>query len=234
MKISLALILIGIVLVGYSMTFDPYTNGALFNQRHMELADTTRDSEAFWQLREELLTPKYRLQDYGATSIALGVFVFFLALFKFQSPRQKWSVIAIGVGLPLLTVAGFILDLFRGMSRDEFPSWADSLGIPLLGVPVQFVILFLWSMAHLGFLKSGYSGSTPLKYALSRHANWWLLFVSSVTLMLTVLLVAEGGYLYAVPGCFWLYFYLSLAAGHRAENATQQIAQPDASSAGAG
>jgi hypothetical protein len=234
MKLSLAFILVGIVLVSYSMTLDPYTNGDLFNQRYMELADTTRDSEAFWQLREEMLTPKYKLQDYGATSIALGALLFLLAFFKFQSPRQKWSVIAIGVGLPFLTVAGYILDLFFGMSRDEFPLWADSLAIPLMGAPVLFIILLVWSIAHLLFLESGYSGSTSLKYALSRHANWWLLFVSSVTLLLTVLLVAEGGYLYAVPGCGWLYFYLSLAAGNRAANATQQIAQPDASSAGAG
>lgn len=120
------------------------------------------------------------------------------------------------------------------MTRDEFPSWADSLGIPIMGVPIQFVILLLWAMAHLGFLKSGYLGRTPLKYALSRHANWWLLFVSSVTLLLTALLVVEGGYLYAVPGCVWLYFYLSLAAGRRAAHTTQPIAQPDTSSADAG
>jgi len=234
MRISFVLILIGLSLVGYSMTLQPYTDRSRFYEESLELATTTQDSQAYWRLREEMLTGKFRLQDYGATFLSLGVLLFFLSLVKFRAPSRKWMIVAIGIGLPFLTVTGFVLDLLQGMVRDEFPSWADSLAIPLMNVPVHFVILLVWAVAHLGFLRRSYLGNAPLRYALSRHSNLWLLFVSSVTFLLTGLLVLDGSYFYAVPGCVWLYFYLSLAAGTRVRNATQQIAQPDASSAGAG
>jgi len=94
------------------------------------------------------------------------------------------------------------------------------MAIPLMGAPVQLVILMLWTFAHLALLRRQYHSSVPITFAFSRQSNIWLLLVSALTAALVAMFVAFAQYWYAVPSLVWLYFYLSLAAVRRAPHGT--------------
>lgn len=221
MKIAAILLAIGAALWGYALTLSPYKNQQLFMERYMSMS--AGQSEEYWKLRDEMLTPKFQLEDYGVTLAAIAVAMFLVTRkgkARLQSPTSRKALVVLAIALPFLTVGGYVFELLQAAYRGEFPHWADSLGIPLMGVPIQFIILLVWSLAHLGFLRGAYQPSTPLVHAVSRKANWWLLFISTVTGLLVLASATTGQYWYAIPGALWLYFYLSLGAVRRAANGT--------------
>jgi hypothetical protein len=219
MKLSATLLLIGVALVGYAYSLAPYTDETVFLERYMALANG--QSTEYWELRDEMLTPKYQLQDYGTTLIAIavgGLLVSLKGWRQLKSPTSRATLICIAFAAAFLTVGAYVFDLLQAYGRGEFPHWADSMGIPLMGVPVLLVALLVWAGAQLVFLRRNYR-STPLALALSRRSNWWLLSISVITTILVALFVLAGQYWYAIPGVVWLYFYTSLAASLRAAEA---------------
>lgn len=219
MKIAALLLVVGTVLWGYALTLSPYKNEQLFMERYMSMSHG--QSEAYWKLRDEMLTPKFQLEDYGLTLMAMGIAMFIVTRkgkLQLQSPSCRKTLVVLAISLPFLTVGGYVFDLLLEAYRGEFPHWADSLGIPLMGVPIQFIVLLAWSLAHLSFLRGTYQPSTPLVHAISLKSNWWLLSVSVVTAILVLASAAEGQYWYAIPGALWLYLYLSLGAVRRVAN----------------
>jgi len=217
MKTSSLLLVIGIGILVYSCTLEPYSNYDLFYEQYMAL-DHSQSSE-FYALRDEMVTPKYLLQDIG-----ISLILFFLiakSLLKLGKGKivtpSKPLLIALAFVLPLLTAAGSVFDLFQGLFRGEFPHWADSIAIPLAGVPIIFTILLVWSMSHLLFISVSQTPITKMKI-VSLHIslktipklNRWILFISCVTFILTALSAVYGQYWVSVPGTLWLYYYLSL------------------------
>ena len=191
------------------MTMEPFTDFEIFMEKYMAMSNGQSDD--FYTLREEMLTSKYRLQDTGISIILFTVA--FMSLLKIGgnnicSPSKKSTIVILAILLPVISVSGFIFDLFQGMHRNEFPHWADSLGIPLMGVPIQFGILILWSLVHLIFIKN--VTSTPLLQAVSFKLNLWIMFISVITVLLVLLTAYYGQYWYSFSGLTWLYFYLSI------------------------
>ena len=224
MKLSAVILLIGITVIGYAYSLAPYKDEALFMDRYMALSDG--QSTEYWKLRDDMLTPKFQLQDYGGTLIAIAAVVFIVSRKgwrQLRSPNSRAALFGIAFVVPLLTVGAYVFDLLQGFERGEFPHWADSMGIPLMGVPVTLVFLLVWSGAHLAFLPSSYQ-SAPLAFALSRKSNWWLLSVAAITALLVVMCASVGQYWYAIPGVFWLYFYISLAASRHTSHVAEPIA----------
>jgi hypothetical protein len=214
-KVVAVAVLIAIALIGASLVVAPYKDERRFNESYMAMS--SGDSERYWTLRDQMLTPKYPLQDYGITLLALAM-VFQLVTrtgnFEMSSPKRTSTVVAVAVALPVVSTASYVFDLFQGLTRGEFPHWADSLAIPLMGAPVLFVCSLVWSLLHLFFLVGGYTKSN-LRNAISKKTNLYLLLLSGVTALLVGSAVALGQYWYAIPGGLWLYYYLSLAAGRR-------------------
>lgn len=219
MKVALALLLLGLVLVGYSTTLAPYKNEAEYQARYSQM--TKRDSDRFYALRDEQLTPKFEMQDYGVTSIFLALMVWILSRGKsVTAPKSLFVFITLSVAIPCVQVGALLFDLFQGASRGEFPHWADSLGIPLMGVPILFGGALLWILLHVAFFLANVKYCpAPLRLAISLQSNLWLLLLSLITAVLVVLSIAEGAYWYAIPGALWLYLYLSLAAIRRSAGA---------------
>ncbi len=229
MKLSAILLLIGVALLAYAFSIAPYKNEKLFMERYMAMSDG--QSKEFWKLRDEMLTPKYQLQDYGGTVVAVAVGVFLVSRKgwrQIKSPKFRATLFWLAFVAPFLTVSAYVFDLMQGFDRGEFPHWADSMAIPLMGVPVLLVVLLVWSAAHLGFLRRDYQPATSLALAVSLKANWWLLFVSAVTALFVVACASSGEYWYAIPGVLWLYFYLSLGAVRRAQMPPNPPLQRDA------
>jgi len=216
MKIAAILLVIGAALWGYALTLSPYKNEQFFMERYMSMS--AGQSDEYWKLRDEMLTPKFQLEDYGITLTAIAVAMFLVirkGQVRLQSPNSRKALVVLAIALPFLTVGGYVFDLLQAFDRGEFPHWADSMGIPLIGIPIQFIVLLIWSLAHLGFLRGAYQPSTPLVHAVSLKSNWWLLFISAVTAILVLASATAGQYWYAIPGALWLYLYLSLGAVRR-------------------
>jgi hypothetical protein len=228
MKLSAILLLVGVVVLGYAYSLAPYKDEALFMKRYMALS--VGQSNEYWKLRDEMLTPKFQLQDYGGTLVAVSIAAFLVSRKgwrNLKSPKSRIALFGLAFAAPFLTVGAYGFDLLQGFARGEFPHWADSMSIPLMGVPILLLVMLVWAGAHLAFVRGNYN-SEPLSLAWSRQANWWLLAVSTITTVLVVLSATVGQYWYAVPGVVWLYFYISLAASRRSTKAAEPINPQDA------
>lgn len=227
MKLAAILLLVGAIIFGYASSLAPYKDEEAFEQRYMALS--AGQNAEYWKLRDEMLTPKFKLQDYGGTLVAAGVLALLISRRgwrNLRSPGSRVRLLMLALAVPFLTVGAYIFDLLRGLEHGEFPHWADSIGIPLMAIPPLLVILLAWAGVHLLFLRRHYR-PTVLTQAVSFKANWWLLFVAAVTTALVVLCVAVGKYWFAVPGMGWLYLYLSLAASRRLPQDAEPCGQPD-------
>jgi len=222
------LLLVGIAILAYAYSIAPYKDEALFMERYMALS--VGQSHEYWQLRDEMLTPKFHLQDYGRTLVTLAVAAFLVSREGWQqlkSPKSRIALLGLAFVTPFLTVGAYVFNLLQAFDRGEFPHWADSMDIPLMGAPVILVVLLVWSGVHLAFLRGNYQPAF-LSQAISRQANWWLLAIAALTASFAVLSAFEGAYWYAIPGVAWLYFYVSLAALRRSTYAAEPCGQPDA------
>ena len=227
MKTAVACVFLGLAMVAYSLTLTPYKNEAIFNERYMALE--SGQTKEYRALRNEMLSSKFPLQDYGGTAILFGVVVPFLYALrnKLKTPPIA-TVFLLALLAPAISVAAGLFDLFQGLERGEHPHWADSVGIPLSGIPMMAGSYFSWSILHLSFLIGGYTAGIPLIGGISKRSNPWLLLMLASIFLLLLLNVFSGTYWLSASGLVWLYYYLSLAAGRGSRNATQQIVQPDA------
>ena len=212
MKYFTITFLIGIVVILYSLSLDAYIDVNLFHTKYMKLA--VGQSKEYYDLRQSMLTPKYYLQDIGILLILLSSLFFFLKKIgknSIKTPNSKTIFILLALFLPILTTGGFIFDLMQAMFRGEFPHWADSLGIPLMGTPIIFISLLFWSLIHLFFLHKIHISATEIKFSTLKKLNKWLLFIIIISLLITIQAIILGQYWYAIPGILWIYYYLSLA-----------------------
>jgi len=148
--------------------------------------------------------------------LALGLIVGMLSWRPLKAPGSGFGFFALAIAAPVLTVLGFVFDLFQGYARWEFPPWADSLGIPLMGVPVLLVAGLVWALAHLALLAGVPRRADVLvSFNSVRRGNLWLLIVCGLTTLLVVGMGIDGAYWYAIPGVLWLYFYASISAVRR-------------------
>lgn len=213
MKFAVFLFILGAALISYAWSLPAYKDEKLFLERYMSMS--AGHSREYEDLRAEMLTLKFPMQDYGITLLAVASGVF-AAIRRGRalvlSPKSPTTLAAGALGLPLLTVGSYVFDLMQASHRGEFPNWADSIGIPLMGAPVLVALLIAWALAHLCFLRRTDYFSTSLITAFSHRANWWLLFLAALTAVLALLCAASGQYWYAIPGGLWVYFYLSICA----------------------
>lgn len=211
--ISVILIITGIALFAFSLPLHPYTDENAFRAKYNELS--TGQSNEYYKLHDDFLTHKYLLQDIGITLISIpSLFLLFYKLGRgrLNSPKSKLLLILLAILLSILSVIGYVFDLFQGMDREEFPHWADSLGIPLMGVPVQFIFLLAISLLHLLIIKRSAHYSIPLSMAFSLKSNLWLLVLPVISFLASILVISNGQYWYAIPGLFWTYFFVSICA----------------------
>ena len=181
MKTALALLITGLAMLAYAMALPPYTDENAFQRKYGDMKEG--DSAAFYALRNEMLTPKYKLQDYGVSTLLLsGLVALRRRIWQMTTPRSTLPIVAAALLAPILAAAAFVFDLFQGQDRGDFPHWADSLGIPLMGLPGLFLLALTWSVAHLTFLAGVRRGVVPLRVAFSRNSNFWLRLVAVVTL----------------------------------------------------
>ena len=177
------------------------------------------NSEAYFAARDQAVTAKFKLQDYGLTLMACGLAIAAFRWRPFKAPPSRLGFVILAVAAPLLTVAGYVFDLIQAQARWEFPPWADSLGIPFMGVPVMLLIGLVWAFAHFILLAGvPQRAGVALSVSAVRRGNPWLLIVTAITAVLVAAMAAEGAYFYGIPGFLWLYYYAAIAAVRQGKN----------------
>ncbi len=208
-RYGLLAVFLGLGLFGFSLGMDPYDNETVF-EAGLELLEPGQ-SEAYFKLRDAHVTWKFWLQDMGIMILLFSLLALALSRFKWGqivSPSHRWMFFVLAAVLPLLSAGGFVFDLGQGLQRQEFPYWADSIGIPLQGVPLILAASAGWSVAHVACVGAG--RSVPMTVANVRKMNRWFLFLAFVGFVMVLPTVPFGQYWYGIPMALWVYFYLSL------------------------
>ena len=211
MKAALALLVLSLALICASVLRAPFRLDADGSLPMLNVPDG--DSAAYFNARDRAVTAKFKLQDYGVTLLTCAVLLAVVSRRALKAPSSFVGFVILAGLAPFLTVAGYIFDLLQAQARWEFPPWGDSLGIPIMGVPVIFVTGLAWAFAHF-ILLIGVPQRAGVALSLSaiRRGHLWLLIVSALTAILVAFMAAYGAYFYAVPGLLWLYFYAAIGA----------------------
>lgn len=175
----------------------------------MALEGPTRSAD-FYELRAASLTSSRKLQDYGLCAISLGLTtsaVVWWHRLRSILPRTRLAAALFGGTIAILTVAAQIGSLFLDYERGEFPYWADSLGIPLAGMPVILVVLTAWAGFHALLVER--REQSPFRLTL-RNSNWWLAVLVATTVVILATSVAVGDFWQIIPAALWIIFYLSI------------------------
>jgi hypothetical protein len=184
MRIAVIFAIVGLILVWWAATLHPYKDSKVVRDAiatgPTDLKDSHSASEKYWIIRDSQLTWKFRLQDYGATAFAIALLVACSALlrrtqgvsylFRIRTPEKLRSPIVIGVVATVIMTVANAVSLFLGAARDEFPPWADSIGIPLMGTAVIFLgLLAVMGLSYWAGV-AGYSGGQPVIQAITAKA----------------------------------------------------------------
>jgi hypothetical protein len=218
-RISIIIIILSLVSITYSFFISAYTNEEEYREKYMALdwqkLGSRNASNQFYDLREEYLSPKFTFQDYGFTFLILGLatFIFFRKDQPINAPSSKAEIALIGFGAAALTTGGYVGDLFLEFSRGSSPWWADSPGIPLMGVPVLGFIFFSWAALNLFAMNGEFNAGVPISFKSIRGSNYFYLFLLIITIGIVALCAIDAYYWMVLPGMFWLYFYAALWAG---------------------
>ena len=207
----------GVVLFQQAQETPAYSDPALFHEQ-MRAMDAG-DSQAYFQLRERLLTDRYRRADYGVTLVVVGVLAGLLAAFGRRllcTPSSRTALAATGLLAPVVFGFAALFDIVELYVRRAMPPWADSPGPLVFAAVAEWFLLTCIAAAHLGFLRGGVSRSVPLRLALSWRANPWLSLLASASLGCAAALFGNGSYAYALSFMWWSYFFFSLSAVRRA------------------
>jgi hypothetical protein len=221
------LILVGLALLSYSFSMEPYSNEEEFYKLYMaidrEVLGREKSSETFHSLRDTYLTNKYRFMDYGITLASLGLFLclfFWNGWNRFKAPDRNWKIALIGFGAAFCTTAAYVGDLFTEFFRGSYPHWADSLGIPLSGIPVLGAIFLVWATVNVIGMNGKFIANASISKMVLKKLNIWYTLLSVVTVLIAITFVLEGYFWLFIPSVLWLYFYLAILAGRNAANNT--------------
>jgi hypothetical protein len=232
-RLSLSIIILSLLSIVYSFTISAYTNEDEYHQKYLALdwqkLGSQNASNRFYKLREEYLSNKYKFQDYGFTFLILGL-AFFNITRKGKStssPSSKTKIALVGFGAALLTTGGYVGDLFLEFYRGSYPWWADSLGIPLMGVPLLALIFIGWASINLLAMNGQFQTAVNISFRQIKGSNYFYLLMLVVTALIVCLCAVDGFFWMVLPGVFWLYFYASLWAGR---SAFYTLGKPDAAS----
>jgi hypothetical protein len=213
---GIVFLVLGFFLIIYSISFTVFKDELTYKTEYLKLNGGAGDSDKFYKLREIYLTPKYKLEDYGITFIILGsviLIVSFIGLGKIKTPCRKFWVIITGVIAALLTVVAYVCDLFLEMSRDGFPMWADSLGIPLMGVPFLLFLSLTWVLLNSIGMRNDFKTNVLIFPVNVKKQNIWYLIILFITIAFTLVIIIDGYFWQVLPGFLWIYFYSSIMIG---------------------
>jgi len=243
MRIALFIGIIGILILAWSSTFEPYKDSSEISMAMQNYpqgnTNTQAASEKYLATRHSQLTPKYSLEDYGLTLIVLALIVLFITwiysirsfsdLRNIGTPNNIWIIVIIGIAASILTPLSTGASLILGSWRNEYPPWADSLGIPLMGLPIMFVVflLFVTLFSFLGNLN--FTGGQNIYFVFRKGMQpkswYWAMFgiPMFLSILVTITSIYAGDILLIIPSFLWFMFFLFLFVEEQSLPANQAL-----------
>ncbi len=230
MRITVAMAILGVILLLIASTLDAYRDPSLIEQAKAQYPEQPEDSriasEQYWNVRDSQLTLKYPLQNYALTllvsSLAVSIPMSVLHvkrirdLLRAHSPRKFSALLLIGILAAFLTPLTDIARTFLSSWRDEYPPWADSIGLALMRSPISFSFLLAIVLVYSGAGWLYFAGGQTIASAFHRTTcppMWWCFLTgapAALVLLMILLFIAFGEFFYIVPSILWLTFFLFL------------------------
>jgi hypothetical protein len=219
-KIAIALLIAGVILLTVGLSLPRYHDGKKYEQQRSTLESSPRDRPTldhdFQELRRSSLTPSLKLEDYGLTTISVGVLTLAGVHWRRTAaflPKRRITVALLGGFAAVATIAAYVGSLLLDFDRGEFPAWGDSLAVPLIGVPLMLIALLVWAGLHSLLVKNS-AGSWRLTL---RNENWWLALLVSITMFVLVACSVLGDFWNVWAAAVWVIFYFSIWISRSAE-----------------
>jgi len=206
--VPIILYLIGAGLLWHASSLEAYDEVSM---AMLKMADGL--AEISTERRASVFTAKYQLFDWGVSLTAVsGLMLFLMVLGKgdIKSLPSKKALVGFALLLPVVTVAGFLFDMYQGVQRGYYPHWSDDMKVPFIYVPIGFMVLMIWSLSHSSIAKQ--VTSLPLLNKTTFTFHPWFLLNAALALVAILASVFAGMYWYAVPAAMWMYYFLSLGA----------------------
>ena len=202
--------IIGALLLCYSFTMKQYTDKASFQSLYKEIDRSSLGREQsfkeFYSLKDKYSTSKHRIQDFGATFLLFGGMLYGVTRNNWKdirAPNRKIKLVALGYGAAMLTVVGYVGDLFLEFWRGSYPYWADSLGIPLSGVPILSILVVIIVTPFMLGLVGKFEAKGKILVVGFKNFQWLYFAAAIVSLLLLVLLIADGFFWLVLPVMMW-------------------------------
>ncbi|MBX7149657.1 hypothetical protein K1X76_11340 [bacterium] len=225
MKSILSLIIcLCLGVLAFTFQMEPYKDLEAFNKIYLG-SDNPSEQEAlqknYHQLRESLLTPKYKLQDYALSILILSVMLFiFLKIYSIKSSADfrniiipsPTKIVLLGFMAAIGLVLSFLFGLILTVLRKEVPIWADSIGIPLMALPPMclFFILVLILYSVMGWIEYKKTPLFPVFLKSTRpHWVWIIIFGLPLVLSMAFLILSliMGAFYFLAPTILWVLFF---------------------------
>ena len=218
--IGILLLIVGFGLIGYALPLEPYTDKDAFYEEMYALYEHENKSQAYFELRESYLTPKYTLENYALIAITLGLYILILIPKNwrdFKTPKSKIAMVSIGVLAVLFSIVSYVGSLYLDAIRDAFPPWADSLGIPLMSAPFLFCLFSGWFAINLIGLIAPFRTAVSITEFRFKKANYWYLALIGISVFFLFYCIYYNDFWGTATNMMWIYFYLSLFLGRMKE-----------------
>lgn len=222
---------VGTLLFAYSCFIpgylDPARASALRAADWTAAADLDAFTQDWFRQMDEVRTAKWDIQDFGVGLFTLSLTLLLAARFfgvreltqirRMNTPRTMHGFLIPGTIAWLGTTVSYVYVLFRNFSRDYYPSWADSIAIPLTAVPGPLLLLPIplvlgWLILRRATLSVNlwiWNSARPLR-------SWsWAFFFSALCLLLGLFLlgaILNGDFILVPLALTGLYLCLSARA----------------------
>ena len=208
--------LIGATLLITGMQMPAYKDEARYQSAYMAIDPQSADaSTKFSELRRNSLTNRYLFEDFGLIFLslsAIGGLVLRKKERKIYSPKSGAHVAALGLLSAAVTALGLTAYLFVGLSRGDYPHWADSAGIGIAAIAFAAALLFVFAILHLLLLRRGFAADQRVSLQPSIK-SWWLSLMTILSLVALAVSILQADP-WTTPGlALWAYFCASLKSG---------------------
>lgn len=222
------LLIVGVVLVFYSLTIPKYTD----ENRHQALIDMYYEGkitkDVYCQKMSQITTSKVLITDISNGIVSFSLFGLVLSVIskvkewkdlkKLKTQNKFKTFIMANIAWLLLIPNTFFYYYYRSL-RGDYPPFADSIGIPIMQQTA--FILFMLVPLNLFLLVCLYKSNLPTKLLMrpsiyKRTNILWNVFFCVVLLLdmvCLILFIVDGDHISIMVSMFFLYILLSLRAG---------------------